>query len=79
MKSAAVKIGEFLNECRDTRDLLKEFVDASRENHGSYDYAAGYLESLMVDILMELPRARRQQFREQLNSKIKTYKMSVEA
>ena len=76
-KSAAVKIEEFLNECRGTRALLKEFVDVSRAKSGDYSYATGYLESLVVDILMELPRAKRQAFREQLHNK--AYKISVEA
>ena len=75
-KSAAEKIQDFLNECRGTRALLKEFVDVSRAKSGDYGYATGYLESMMVDILMELPKAKRQAFREQLHNK--TYKISVE-
>ena len=75
-KSAAVKIEEFLNECHGTRAVLKEFVDVSKARSGDYGYATGYLESLLVDAIMELPRARRQAFRTQLHNK--AYQMSVE-
>jgi hypothetical protein len=76
-KSAAEKMDDFLNECRGTRAVLKEFADISRAKYGDYGYAAGYLESMVVDILMELPKARRAAFREQLHNK--TYKISQES
>jgi hypothetical protein len=75
-KSAAVKIEEFLNECHGTRAVLKEFIDVSKARSGDYGYATGYLESLIVDVIMELPRARREAFRAQLHNK--AYQMSVE-
>ena len=76
-KSAAEKLQDFMNECHGTRALLKEFVDVSKARSGDYGYAAGYLESMVVDILMELPKARRVAFREQLHNK--TYKISQES
>jgi len=75
-KSAAVKIEEFLNECHGTRAVLKEFNDVAKSRFGDYSYAAGYMESLMVDMLMELPKARREAFRAQLHNK--AYQMSME-
>ena len=65
----AEKIDLFLNECHGTRALLKEFVDVSREKYGTHGYATGYLESLMVDVIMELPKARREAIRSQLSNK----------
>lgn len=76
-KSAAEKLQDFMNECHGTRAVLKEFTDVTRAKYGDFGYAAGYLESLMVDILMELPKARRVAFREQLHNK--TYKISQES
>jgi hypothetical protein len=76
MKSAAVKLQEFMNECHGTRAVLKEFNDASKSRFGDYGYAAGYLESVLVDAIMELPRARREEFRAQLHNK--AYQLSME-
>jgi len=78
MKSAAEKLQNFLNECHGTRAVIKEFVDVAQEQHG-YGYAAGYLESVMVDIIMELPRARRDAFREQLSNKAYNLSRATEA
>jgi hypothetical protein len=75
-KSAAEKMDLFLNECHGTRAVIKEFTDVSKAKYGDYGYAAGYLESMMVDVIMELPRARREAFRAQLHNK--TYKISME-
>ena len=75
-KSAAVKIEEFLNECHGTRAVLKELAEVSRAKYGDYGYAAGYLESVLVDVIMELPRARREAFRAQLHNK--AYQLSVQ-
>jgi uncharacterized iron-regulated protein len=76
-RSAAEKLQDFMNECHGTRAVIKEFTDVSRAKYGDFGYAAGYLESLMVDILMELPKKRREEFRAQLSNK--AYKISVEA
>jgi hypothetical protein len=76
MKSAAVKLQEFMNECHGTRAVLKEFNDVSKSRFGDYGYAAGYLESVLVDAIMELPRARREAFRAQLHNK--AYQLSME-
>ena len=76
-KSAAEKLQDFMNECHSTRAVLKEFTDVTRAKYGDFGYAAGYLESMVVDMLMELPKARREAFREQLHNK--AYKISVEA
>jgi uncharacterized iron-regulated protein len=75
-KSAAVKLQEFMNECHGTRAVLKEFADVSKTKFGDYGYAAGYLESMIVDVIMELPKARRDAFRAQLHNK--AYQMSME-
>jgi hypothetical protein len=75
--TAAEKLDLFRNECHGTRSLLREFVDVSYKKFGGHSYSSGYLESLVVDILMELPKARREEVREQLSRK--AYRMAVEA
>lgn len=75
-KSAAVKIEEFLNECRGTRALLKEFSDVAKDKYGTYAYASGYFETMMADLIMELPKKRREELRAQLHNQ--AYKISVE-
>jgi len=38
------------------RDVLKAFGDASHANYGTHSYAAGYLESLVVEMLYHCPK-----------------------
>ena len=63
-KSAQQKFNEYLAECRETSDAVSEFMRASNENYGSYSYAAGSLETIVKDLISELPKARRAELRE---------------
>ena len=38
------------------REVLREFSDASYKNYDSHAFAAGYLESLAVEMLASLPK-----------------------
>jgi len=38
------------------RDVLKAFNDAVLANYGNHSYAAGYLESLIVEMLPHCPK-----------------------
>lgn len=63
-RSAQDKFNEYLDECRETNDAVNEFVKASYENNDrSYSYAAGYLESMLKEVITELPKARRAEIR----------------
>jgi len=63
-KSAQSKFDEYLNECRETNDAINEFVKASYDNNGqTYSYAAGYLESMIKDLITYLPKAKRAEIR----------------
>lgn len=75
--TAAEKLDLFRNECHGTRALVREFVDVSYKKFGAYSYSSGYLESLVVDILMELPKARRAEVREQLSRKAQQLAMEA--
>ncbi len=66
-KSAQDKFSEYLAECRETRDAINEVEKASRENcEGSYAFACGVFSSILGDVISELPKARRAEFRSQL-------------
>jgi hypothetical protein len=65
-KSAQQRFNEFLDESRETSDAVREMVNSSYDLYGSYSHAAGYLQSLVGELITELPRARRAQVREQL-------------
>ena len=50
-------MGMWTTENQDTMKIvLKAFSDASRLNYGSDSYAAGYLESLVVEMLAHCPK-----------------------
>lgn len=62
-KSAAQKWDEYLAECRETSAAVSEFTAAAYENYGSYSYASGYLESMIKDVINQLPKAKRVEIR----------------
>ena len=65
-KSAQQKLNEFYSESADTRNYVHAFVQASYDKHGSYSHAAGYLESMVGSLIMELSKAKRESAREEL-------------
>ena len=62
-KSASQKFDEYLRESRETNDAINEFTKASYDNHGTYAYAAGYLESMIKEVILQLPKAKRAELR----------------
>ena len=63
-KSAQQRFNEYLEECRETNDAVNEFTKSSYENYKGYAYAAGALESIVKDLISELPKARRAELRQ---------------
>lgn len=51
-----------------TEDTVREFVQASRQAHEGYAHAAGYLESMVRELILQLPRAKRSLYRSQLKN-----------
>jgi hypothetical protein len=50
-------MGMFTTENQDTMKIvLKAFTDASLKNYGSHSYAAGYLESTVIEMLRYTPK-----------------------
>ena len=65
MKSQA-KLNEFLNESDDTYSIVSAFVDRSFEERGSFSHVAGVMQVLLANAIMELPKARREYYRNRL-------------
>jgi hypothetical protein len=50
-------MGMWTTENQDTMKIvLRAFGDASHKNYGSHSFEAGYLESVIVDMLPHLPK-----------------------
>ena len=50
-------MGMFTTENQDTmKIMLKAFTDASLKNYDSHSYAAGYLESTVIEMLRYTPK-----------------------
>jgi hypothetical protein len=50
-------MGLWTTENQDTmKDVLKAFNDAAYANYGNHSYGAGYLESLVVEMLAHCPK-----------------------
>jgi hypothetical protein len=74
MKSAEQKLDAILAESEVTRDLLKDFIASSYNRYQSDSYAAGFLESMVVNLIMELPKAKRNEVRRIFKDTIAQYK-----
>jgi hypothetical protein len=65
-KSAQQKFDEYLAECRETSQSINEMVQSSYDLYGNYAYAAGYLQSVLAEVIDQLPKAKRDGIRNQL-------------
>ena len=73
-KSAQSKFNNYLDECRETSDAVSEFVKAAHDNYGNYAYAAGYLESMIKDVINQLPKAKRVEIRDRFKTRTQAQK-----
>lgn len=56
-------MGLFTSENQDTMKIvLRAFSEAARKNYGSHSFEAGYLESVVVDMLPHLPKRMQKVF-----------------
>ena len=56
-------MGLFTTENQDTMKLvLKAFGEATHRNYGSHSFEAGYLESVVVEMLPLLPKRMQKRF-----------------
>lgn len=50
-------MGMWTTENQDTMKIvLKAFIDASQKNYDSHSYAAGYLETTVIEMLRHTPK-----------------------
>ena len=60
-------MGMWTTDNQDTmRIVLKAFIDASHKNYNSHSYAAGYLESMVVQMLPFMPKRVQKSFVEDI-------------
>ena len=60
-------MGMWTTDNQDTMKIvLKAFGEASHKNYGSHSFAAGYLESLVVQMLPSLPKRVQKMFIEDM-------------
>ena len=56
-------MGLWTTENQDTmRDVLKAFGEAVHQNYGSHSFEAGYLESMVVEMLPFMPKRMQKRF-----------------
>jgi hypothetical protein len=65
-KSAQQKFDAYLAECRETSQSINDMVQSSYDLYGNYAYSAGYLQSLLAEVIDQLPKAKRDGIRSQL-------------
>ena len=57
---------KMLTETNASNEVIDSFTNAARTQYGSDAYAAGYLGSMLVRAMNEMPKARRAEFRKQI-------------
>jgi hypothetical protein len=60
------------------RKILREFSEVTREVHDTYAYATGYLESLAGQMLADLPRAKQQQYIDEMGRALIAHQRQAE-
>ena len=65
-KSAQEKFNEFLDESRETGNAVHDMVEASYDLHKNYGYAVGTLQSLAIELIAQLPKVKRAEYRDKL-------------
>lgn len=79
-KSAQTRLNEFFDETDVTRRTVKAFSDAAYDHYGSHSYACGWLESSVVNLIMQLPKAKREAARREfVEAALKQRKAAAEA
>lgn len=66
MKSAPKKLQEMWSESELTSKIIRDFSERNAAKYGSHSYAEGFLSGMVGDLIMELPKAKREQYRARL-------------
>ena len=59
---------KFQAEYQETCYKVSEMVRHQKQHYEGYAYTAGYLETMLVSVLMELPKAKRSAYLSQIQS-----------
>ena len=57
-------------EFKETQDIVGSLINKSHHKYESYSFAAGYLQSMVTELIMELPKEKREYFRNQIEGSI---------
>ena len=57
-------------ESKETYEIVTTLVNKSHHKYESYSFAAGYLQSMVAELIMELPKEKREYFRKQIEGSI---------
>jgi len=68
-KSAQQKMNEFFDEMDALRGAVSRLQVASSEKYQSMAYSSGFLGETLIDAIMMLPKAKREEFRQRLSAK----------
>jgi hypothetical protein len=77
MKSAQDKFNNYLDEYRETQTAVNTFTNGSHGFYGDYAFAAGYYGSLVADLISQLPKAKRAEYRDRLLREGKLFEQKV--
>ncbi len=64
---------KYLAEFRETQQAVNSLSDNSYKLYSDYGYAAGYFGSMVADLIAQLPKAKRAEYREQMLRKAKEF------
>ena len=70
LTSNSVKLNNFLDESRETGNLIDELVKASSSTLSDNLMGLFYLKGFLISALMELPRGKRNDMRTMINRKV---------
>jgi glucan phosphoethanolaminetransferase (alkaline phosphatase superfamily) len=64
---------QYLAEFRETQQAVNAVTDSTYKLYNDYGYAAGYYGSMVADLIAQLPKAKRAEYRERLRQKAKEF------
>ncbi len=64
---------QYLAEFRETQQAVNAVTDSTYKLYEDYGYAAGYFGSMVADLVAQLPKAKRAEYREQMLRKAKEF------
>ena len=68
---------QYLDEFRETQQAVNAMTDATHKVYGDYAYACGYYGSVIADLISQLPKAKRAEYRAQLLAKAEEFKQQM--